>query len=148
MQKGLFLFTTSTAAHFIRIYSVCKQPYFHLAIIRIICILAVPFQAYYYVNDITQESSWDPPEKNQAGQEQERDAPSMLAARVDIVGEAAGAASAGQALGMGGGGLAVTSPTPINNSGGAVRLFPYYVNERGNRVFCVPRRRGDGAAAP
>lgn len=112
-------------------------------------------QAYYFINETTQETSWDAPittpQKRGAGA------------------EAMGAAS------HGGGGedtvsqystnrkgiahstcnhdamntsvdrseeqaLAVSSTTDILGTVDAAQpQFPFYVNERGNRVFCIPR---------
>lgn len=116
-------------------------------------------QAYYYANEDTQETSWDAPII----------APSeeVAAARADTMGTASqdgGEENLSESLTnltgidhgtsnqdtmnaapIDGGGeqdLTIRSTTDdIPSAVDAAQFqFPFYVNERGNRVFCIPRR--------
>ena len=109
------------------------------------CLLPPAFcQAYYYTNELTQESSWDAPIAAPGAASAEATygtlggdlgtcTPSAASAGVDkIVPDAAGS-------------LAQPSIVSPDNPGAAAAAgidsgCPFYINERGNRVFCVPPR--------
>ncbi|CAM9137499.1 unnamed protein product [Scytosiphon promiscuus] len=107
------------------------------------------YQAYYYVNEVAEQTSWDAP---------------ILGPEVGMI-EAVGATSQGGEEGVppttvsdragssenshdknasfedGEGQALVVATAAINTSEGSATQapFPFYINERGNRVFCVPK---------
>ena len=101
-------------------------------------------QAYYYINELTQESSWDSP----------RSAPEKALAEVTLGGdigiltpsaESTGVVDKSETTPGAAGSFAGQQPSIVvpDDTGTAAaahvdRGFPFYVNERGNRVFCVP----------
>ncbi|CAM9115922.1 unnamed protein product, partial [Ectocarpus sp. 13 AM-2016] len=101
-------------------------------------------QVYYYFNEVTQEASWDDPatEKTTTATEENW---SGAQGKEGGDGGAGGISASHQSHGsdVGSGQNQPLVPYLANSTSAgdnAESQFPFYVNERGNRVFCVPRR--------
>lgn len=126
------------------------------------------FQAYYYVNETTRESSWEPPPAieptvaTSSAENNSREASTGEIEQQNLAGTPltactegnnaqvsySGGNEDGENVTEGGAGavalveedleqeLAVRPRQSVDSSSG----YPYFVNERGNRVFCVQKR--------
>lgn len=99
-------------------------------------------QAYYYFNEVTQESSWEPPpnapetyaEPTDSAQEREHETPTALSAWNGVADDSKSHDAAVDHQSK-----ALLAPFNNASAADADHTFPFFVNERGNRVFCVPR---------
>lgn len=101
-------------------------------------------QAYYYVNEATEETSWDAPILSpETGMsrtilgEEEGVPLTAISNRTDFSNKSHAAPDNGEDQAL------VVAPVAAytSGSGGSINEapFPFYVNERGNRVFYVPK---------
>lgn len=95
-------------------------------------------QAYYFVNEETEETTWEAPTLPSAADGAHTGAVEGVNAHADGAGETATALTSWTESGDGGRRqeehALVLPPADFQ--------FPFYMNDRGNRVFCVPRKPG------
>ncbi|CAM9485702.1 unnamed protein product, partial [Ectocarpus fasciculatus] len=100
------------------------------------------YQVYYYFNEATQEASWDAPATEKPTTTEEN----CYGGQGEEGGHGGGASASHESHGsdvVSGQNQPLVVPTLANSTiagDNAESQFPFYVNERGNRVFCVPRR--------
>lgn len=99
---------------------------------------------YYYFNEETQEASWDAPATEKPTTTEENGNGAQGEGGDGGAGGVSAISHEGHGSDVGSGQNQPLVVPPFANSTSAAdnteSQFPFYVNERGNRVFCVPRR--------